>query len=245
MEEDPFEKWISGMFAPKTEHRETFFDRFAERLVSIASLQPSAMILDVATGQGSILKQVAKVVGPNGTLIGIDIDSSVLEKTFKNLKKYSQIQLYCMDAHALDFNDNWFDIVFCGFGVYTFDDPDRAVKEMFRVLKPEGKVYISIWAVELLEKSSQKFVASLLSKAGFIEVEVIHDKIDFVYPTFNDWYDSPTLQMGKAELETLKPQEISSVKKTIKEIYGPYIKSDGLHQPLNVQYFHASKPPHQ
>lgn len=242
MEQDPFEKWISGMFDQEKGTPASFFDCFAERLVSLASLSPTDNVLDVATGQGSILKKVADVVGTEGNIVGIDINSAVLEQTFKKLQNYSNIKLFCMDAQKLEFGDNAFDAVFCGFALYCFANLGKAVKEFFRVLKPGGKVYFSTWKIDVLEPPAKDYAIKYLTQAGFIDIEIFTDEFDFVYPTFHDWYKSPNSSISTIKIETLTPQQITDLKNMIREGYVSFIKSDGLHEQLYGYYILARKP---
>jgi ubiquinone/menaquinone biosynthesis C-methylase UbiE len=67
-----------------------------------------------------------------------------------------------MDAESLNFPDCSFDQVFCGFGLFFFSDPMRALAEMNRVLKANGTLCISTWA-----KTDER-------RRWLIDLELIH-----------------------------------------------------------------------
>ncbi len=125
-----------------------FFSYFGEKLVKGACLVKGAKALDVAMGRGAVLFAVADAVGSDGQVTGIDISSSMVEETKKELLKRSlkNVSLARMDAENLEFPDKSFDNVLCGFGIFFCPDYCRALQEMHRVLKPNGGFAISTWA---------------------------------------------------------------------------------------------------
>ena len=101
-------------------------------------------ILDLATGTADLAIALAKR-NPQAHIIGIDISKKMLEigKT-KVAKRHleDQIELCYGDATTLPFEDNTFDIVTVAFGVRNFEDLDKGLSEIRRVLKPKGMAYI-------------------------------------------------------------------------------------------------------
>ena len=101
-------------------------------------------ILDLATGTADLAIALAKR-NPQAHIIGIDISKKMMEigKT-KVAKRHleDQIELCYGDATTLPFEDNTFDIVTVAFGVRNFEDLDKGLSEIRRVLKPKGMAYI-------------------------------------------------------------------------------------------------------
>ncbi len=109
----------------------------------LAQIHPGK-ILDVATGTGDLAIQTSKAL-PEAEITGLDISQGMLEvgkrKIFKrNLS--NRIQMVYGDSEALPFEDNSFDAVIVAFGVRNFESLNKGLKEMNRVLKPGGKVFI-------------------------------------------------------------------------------------------------------
>ena len=101
-------------------------------------------ILDLATGTADLALLLAKH-NPESHIIGMDISEKMLDigkaKVAKQ-KKEDQIELRLGDAANLPFEDNTFDVITVAFGVRNFEDLDKGLSEISRVLKPDGQVII-------------------------------------------------------------------------------------------------------
>ena len=108
--------------------------RWRERAVDLANSPSKA--LDVATGTGDLAIALRE---RGADVIGIDFAEKMLEIA---RKKAPGIEFRTGNALALDFPDNEFDAATVGFGARNFDDLDRGLSEMARVVKPGGKVVV-------------------------------------------------------------------------------------------------------
>lgn len=108
----------------------------------LKALQPK-QILDVATGTGDFAIACAKL---NPTkIIGIDISEGMMKFGREKLKKLNLdklIDLQLGDAETVDFPDNSFDAIVVGFGVRNFENLEKGLTNLNRVLKPGGKIII-------------------------------------------------------------------------------------------------------
>lgn len=116
------------------------------RRTAIDSLQPYSpqTILDIATGTGDFAILSAKRLQPE-TLIGADISEGMMQigrEKVKSLGLDKIISFKREDCTALSFSDNSFDAVTVAYGVRNFEDLDKGLKEMYRVLKPGGHLLI-------------------------------------------------------------------------------------------------------
>ena len=109
-------------------------------------------ILDVATGTGALAFRLADFL-PQSLVTGIDLSAGMLEIAKKRLKKYpgEKIDFIKGDCLALPFADDRFDAVTVAYGVRNFADLPRGLKEMRRVLKPDG----SLCVIELSEPKNK------------------------------------------------------------------------------------------
>ncbi len=108
----------------------------------LKSIQPKT-ILDVATGTGDFAIE-ALALNPN-KVIGIDISSGMLEVGKVKMKKNGfddRIEMLLGDSENLPFNDNHFDAITVGFGVRNFENLEKGLSEMNRVLRPGGKTAV-------------------------------------------------------------------------------------------------------
>ena len=101
------------------------------------------LILDIATGTGDFALAALKA-NPR-KIIGVDISKGMLEvgqRKIENLKLTDKISLQLGDSEGLQFPDNYFDAVIVAFGVRNFENLGKGLSDMYRVLKPNGKVVI-------------------------------------------------------------------------------------------------------
>ncbi|MEO6289644.1 MAG: bifunctional demethylmenaquinone methyltransferase/2-methoxy-6-polyprenyl-1,4-benzoquinol methylase UbiE [Ginsengibacter sp.] len=145
-------KQVEKMF-DKIAFRYDFLNRFLSagidkrwRRKAIKQLIPlhPKKILDVATGTGDFAIMSYKMLSPD-TITGIDISEGMLEVGRKKIEKLhldDKITLVNGDSEAIFYSDNSFDAVTVAFGVRNFEDLERGLSEIKRVLKPGGKVVI-------------------------------------------------------------------------------------------------------
>lgn len=101
-------------------------------------------ILDVATGTGDFALTCYKILKPE-KITGIDISEGMLEIGKKKIKEAGlsqKIQLMNGDSEAILFDDNTFDAVTVAFGVRNFENLEKGLAEIKRVLKPGGKLIV-------------------------------------------------------------------------------------------------------
>lgn len=104
----------------------------------VASVQPEA-ILDIATGTGDLVLMMAKTNAQR--IVGLDLSEGMLSvgrKKVKELNLDHQIEMIQGDSENLPFEDNTFDAITVSFGVRNFENLEKGLKEIYRVLKPNG-----------------------------------------------------------------------------------------------------------
>ena len=109
----------------------------------LVELQPQYM-LDVATGTGDFAFEALRILKP-AKIIGVDISKGMLEVARQKINKRNLQDIFEVnlgDSEKLLFEDNTFDAITVAYGVRNFEDLDKGLGDMFRVLKPGGKVVI-------------------------------------------------------------------------------------------------------
>jgi len=109
------------------------------------------IILDIATGTGDFAVSAAKYT--DAKITGIDISQGMLNVGVEKVRKKNlnnRISLQLADSESLPFNDNTFDAITAGFGVRNFENLNKGLSEMKRVLNKDGIVVI-------LEPSTPKY----------------------------------------------------------------------------------------
>ncbi len=101
-------------------------------------------ILDVATGTGDFAFEALMILKPD-KIIGVDISKGMLDIAQQKIDKRNlnrQFEVKLGDSEKLLFDDNSFDAITVAFGVRNFENLEKGLTDMLRVLKPGGKAVI-------------------------------------------------------------------------------------------------------
>lgn len=118
------------------------FEAWPPQLVAAAQLGPGMRVVDVACGTGVLTLQAAKAVSPGGTAAGVDLNSGMLAVA---RRKAPEIDWREAPAEALPFDSADFDAAVSQFGLMFFQDRHAAIREMWRVLRPGGRLAVAVW----------------------------------------------------------------------------------------------------
>jgi ubiquinone/menaquinone biosynthesis C-methylase UbiE len=118
----------------------------AARMVSFAKLQPSQQVLDVGTGTGIVALEAARRIGSEGKVLGIDLSDGMLATAISKAARagLANCEFRKMDAESLEINNQSFDVVLSLFALLHLPDPLKGLKEMFRVLRPGGRLVLAV-----------------------------------------------------------------------------------------------------
>ena len=124
------------------------FQEWAWRVADAADIRPGHMVLDVACGTGVLAREVASRVEPAGSVVGLDRNAGMLSVA---RRQAANLQWREGMAESLPFEDEAFDAVVSQFGLMFFEDRIAALREMWRVLRPCGRLTVAVW--DALEKT--------------------------------------------------------------------------------------------
>ncbi len=113
----------------------------AEEALRRASVRSGMRLLDVAAGSGALSIPAARL---GAKVLATDHSPTMLERLKARARKegLADVETHVMDGHQLDLENDTFDVAASQFGVMLFPDLPRALLEMVRVIKPEGKVIV-------------------------------------------------------------------------------------------------------
>lgn len=116
-------------------------------LLSEMALAPYEQVLDVACGTGLVALAAADRVGPNGQVLGVDLSGRMVEAARQRaqVRACKQANFLRMDGERLSLPDARFDAALCAFGLMYLPEPEQAVHELARVVRPGGRVGLSVW----------------------------------------------------------------------------------------------------
>jgi demethylmenaquinone methyltransferase/2-methoxy-6-polyprenyl-1,4-benzoquinol methylase len=136
---------------------------------TVADLREGDQVLDIAGGTGDLSMAFAKKVGKTGRVFHTDINEAMLRTGRDRLLDQGLVlpTLVC-DAEKLPFPDAHFDVVSVAFGLRNMTHKDVALKEMCRVLKPNGKLLVLEFSkvAKPLEKVYDWYSFNILPKLG-------------------------------------------------------------------------------
>lgn len=115
-------------------------------LAEVAPVQ-GELVLDVACGTGLMALAAAGKVGPKGHVLGIDLSARMLDvaRLRAKARQSPHVSFQRMDAEQLNLADDNFDVALCAFGLMYLPEPEQAVREIARVVRPEGRIGLSVW----------------------------------------------------------------------------------------------------
>ena len=150
--------------------------------IEMSGVRKGHKVLDIAGGTGDLAAKFSKIVGSEGSVVLADINESMLKVGRDRLIDRGiteNVTFSQADAQYLPFPDDTFDVITIAFGLRNVTDKDMALRSMFRVLKPGGKLLI-------LEFS--KPTSSLLSKIYDTYSFNVLPRLGKVFANDNDSY---------------------------------------------------------
>lgn len=127
--------------------------------IECSGARPGHKVLDLAGGTGDLAAKFSRIVGTKGEVTLADINESMLKvgrNKLRDMGLSNNINFVQANAEELPFPDNYFDVITIGFGLRNVTDKEKALRSMYRVLRPGGRLLV-------LEFSKPK--SNLLSKA--------------------------------------------------------------------------------
>jgi ubiquinone/menaquinone biosynthesis C-methylase UbiE len=230
------------------------FGHFGRRLVDVAAIATGSRVLDVASGRGAVLFPAAEKAGASGDAVGIDLAEEMVRAANDEAARLGvRARVVAMDAEHLDFPDEIFDHVLCGFGIMFFPNQQRALGEFRRVLKSGGRVALSTWHVNPVQELEAVVAAAglmpprssgwitepddlvrLLIAASFVDVRVDMDTHMFRYANADEYWRQARGTGFRRTLDALDAAQSQRMRAALAERMQPYRQSDGFHMPATA-----------
>ena len=260
--------WLAGVFdrAAPTYDRvgDNYHDHFGELLVGLAGVDLGDRVLDVACGRGASLVPAARRAGQSGGVLGVDLSPEMVAACAQELAGAGVAgEARVMDAEHLALADGTFDVVLCGFGMFFFPDPEAAVAEMFRVVRPGGVVAVSTWGPDderwsweddLLGslKADRRAVvrpfddprdlAALLGGAGFVDLVERAERREVFFADDAAWWEWKWSYSLRGVLEQQDPATLDSLRRHAAACLRPYQEAGGIPCRLTANLVRARRP---
>jgi len=116
-------------------------------LIEQAALRPGEQLLDVATGPGTVAGLAAEKLGRNGRVVATDVSAAMLAIARGKARSPAAAEIHYVESPAapLTAPGSAFDVVTCQQGLQFFPDRGAAIREMYRALRPGGRLVVAVW----------------------------------------------------------------------------------------------------
>jgi SAM-dependent methyltransferase len=217
--------------------------------------EPGAAILDIGCGSGYPALAAAAAVRPSGKVTAIDVSPKMVALTAARAAAdcVDNIDVLEMDGENLRFADKTFDVVTDVCALMFSPEPERGVRDIRRVLKPDGRFGIVVWDDAALNPFSmlilgviRKFIAlpplpeptapgpfrfapvgaleSVIRAGGFSSVAIESHAMTFEFESVDEYIHVVTDVTGwRRRMEVLSADDLSNFKLALTEAVQPYI----------------------
>lgn len=138
--------WGSGLGSLLYDNAQAFARRFVgawQLPIDWLNIPPGGIALDVGSGPGNVTASLARLAGPDGLALGVDISEPMLARAVR-AQAGSNVGFLRADAQRLPFRDATIDALASLAVLQLIAEPSAAVAEMYRVLKPSGRIAIMV-----------------------------------------------------------------------------------------------------
>ncbi|TFH34414.1 MAG: class I SAM-dependent methyltransferase [Anaerolineales bacterium] len=247
-----------------------FFTHFGKRLVESARISPGARVLDVACGRGAVLFPALKMVGASGEVVGIDISEGMIQEISRDIARrgLANATALKMDAENLELPESSFDTVLCGLVLFFLPNLERALAGFQRVLKPGGWLVASTFQqvedeaskrwdaldesfkdslkaapkAETAKMNSEDEIRQVLSRVGFMEIEVASDQETFYFHDEEEWWQVAWSHGYRAFLERMDTDVLAKYKKEAMDLILHDKTARGIPDTWHLYYSRGKKP---
>jgi SAM-dependent methyltransferase len=135
---------VNRRWATEQERLDAVLDQLDDVALPHAALRPGERVVDIGCGCGSSTLRLARLVGPSGSVLGLDLSRIMLERARERARDLPQVVFEQADASLYPFAGEA-DLVYSRVGVMFFGDPEAAFANLRRALRPAGRLCIVTW----------------------------------------------------------------------------------------------------
>jgi ubiquinone/menaquinone biosynthesis C-methylase UbiE len=134
-----------------------YLRKIQKALVSMLPLKENMRLLDIGCGTGWAVGHAAKLVNEMGEFYGIDLSPKMIEQAKENFKDKNNFHFIEANSEAIPLESDLFDVIICTNSFHHYLHPEKAMKEMHRLLMRSGKIYVvdptaDTWFIKAIDK---------------------------------------------------------------------------------------------
>jgi len=244
------------------EHAEYIDTRHAEstaQILAAVAPQPGERVLELACGAGGVGMLAAELVGPGGAVVISDVvaEMTAIAAARAAARGLEHVSTRERDLERIDEPDTFYDVVLCREGLMFVPDPAAAARELHRVLRPGGRVALTVWGPPadnpwlalILEAVSAQLgrpvpppgipgpfsladaddLADLLRDGGLSDVSVRAVAAPMRASSFEDWWTKTSSLAGPLAriLASMSEPATQALLADLRERMAPYGRDDG------------------
>jgi SAM-dependent methyltransferase len=226
----------------------------SERLIALTAPVAGDRVLELACGPGGLGLEVAGLVGPTGEVVLTDVAQEMTNIALARATErgLGNVTGHAMDLEAIDETDASYDVVLCREGLMFAVDPVHAVRAMRRILKPGGRVAVSVWgprsrnpwlgllfdaAAEVLGRpvppagipgpfslGEPGQLAAAFAGSGFADITMEEIAVDARATSFDDFWNRTSALAGPLSkvLASVPQAAQESLKARLRQAFEPY-----------------------
>lgn len=154
--------------------------------IEASGVRRNQRVLDLAGGTGDLTAKFSRLVGENGKVVLADINDSMLKMGREKLRDHGivgNVSYVQANAEELPFPDDYFDCITISFGLRNVTDKAKALRSMFRVLKPGGRLLVLEFSKPVLDPLSKIYDAYSFHILPRIGQVIVNDADSYRYLT--------------------------------------------------------------
>jgi ubiquinone/menaquinone biosynthesis C-methylase UbiE len=203
--------WRSGSYGDDADKSIRIVNRWASILQDLVSDAPGRQAIDIGTGRGQFAIYLARL---GFSVTGVDLSSDMISHARRNeMTRRLNIVFQTGDAEQLDFGDNTFDVAVSRNLLWTLPNPEQALNEWRRILKPGGRLVVSdgLWmnytwkrlhylALKILKGKFRK--GSMISMRFFLTYAGLQNSLPF--------YEGVSFENARTLMQSARFKDIRS-----------------------------------
>ena len=230
----------------------SFWERFGRATIARLRPEPGWRILDVCCGSGASALPAAAAVGPQGSVLGIDLAENLLDlaRTKAAARALRNTEFRRGDMLDMHLGDTKFDAVVCVFGIFFVPDMAAAARALWDAVRPGGKLAVTTWGPRFFEPATAAFwdaireerpdlyrgfnpwdricdpdsLRALLREAGIPRADVLAEAGEHAIPSPEAWWSAV---LGSGYRGTLEHLDIAA-RERVRDANLAYIRTSGV-----------------